>query len=656
MPTYLTPGVYIEEQTGPGVIAGVGTSTAAFIGPAVAGSMNVPKFITSYDEFLENYAVPVNGELNPYIPSAKPFYLAHAVQGFFLNGGRQAYIVRVGNGRATEWEVRNNAGEPVFRVKAKREGTGGDSIGVEVKPFNLTTDAGREAVSESSEVTAVQTVNGEFRVTVDDTAVFRVGDVVDKDANSRATVERIEGAVLILSNALTGLAVGDTLKIADLHTARTTVRLKSTDGLFPGSVVLIKGDNLDAAGQTEDHALVQDVDHAGFLTFAPDPARTKNFKIAGLKFISQEFSLHVTPPVGNPEEFEGLSLRPVHPGNVRAVVSSKWVEILPPDAPPSANTYPPALVKSGVVTPPSVTGIDNVPATLNGQRYKTGLTALDNVDDVNMIVIPDASSNDDWEAIQGAMIQHCVDRKDRFAILDAKRGDSRDQVLEHRKKVESSNGRAALYYPWLEVRDPASPRVPLSLYIPPSGHLAGIYARTDQERGVHKAPANTDVRGVFGLETRLNDDQQGKLNEEGINVLRIFQGSDAVIVWGARTTVRKDVTDWRYVNVRRLMLFIEESIEEGIRWAVFEPNGLPLWQQLKRTIREFLTRVWRDGALFGDTADKAFQVRIDEGLNPASVRALGQLYIEIKVAPVRPAEFIIVRIGLWDGGAEVTEG
>jgi phage tail sheath protein FI len=185
--------------------------------------------------------------------------------------------------------------------------------------------------------------------------------------------------------------------------------------------------------------------------------------------------------------------------------------------------------------------------------------------------------------------------------------------------------------------------------------MAGIYARTDNERGVHKAPANTGMQGVLGLEIRLSDRQQGPLNLKGVNVLRIFPGSGQVTVWGARTTVDPNITDWLYVPVRRLMLYIEESIEEGIRWAVFEPNDLALWQKLKLTIKDFLTRVWRDGALFGDKEEKAFYVRIDEALNPPSVRAIGRLYIEIGVAPVRPAEFIIVRIGLWDGGSEVKE-
>jgi len=190
--------------------------------------------------------------------------------------------------------------------------------------------------------------------------------------------------------------------------------------------------------------------------------------------------------------------------------------------------------------------------------------------------------------------------------------------------------------------------------IPPSGSIAGVFARTDQERGVHKAPANTDVRGVLGVDQRLSDRLQGPLNLEGVNVLRIFPGNAQVIVWGARTTEQGE-TDWLYVNVRRLLLYIEESVQQGIRWAVFEGNDTALWQKLKRTITAFLTQVWQDGGLFGDKAEQAFQVRIDEALNPPSERALGRLHIEIKVAPVRPAEFIIVRIGLWDGGDSVSE-
>jgi uncharacterized protein len=196
---------------------------------------------------------------------------------------------------------------------------------------------------------------------------------------------------------------------------------------------------------------------------------------------------------------------------------------------------------------------------------------------------------------------------------------------------------------------------PGRILVPPSGHIAGVYARSDAERGVHHAPANTPIQGAIGLEDNLMGAQMNPFNQAGVNVLCLFPGSAQVVVWGARTTADPSDTDWRYVNVRRLMLYIEESIAEGVQWAVFEPNNSALWQKLKRSIQEFLTRVWNDGALAGETAEQAFYVRIDEGLNPPSLWALGKLIIEIGLAPIRPAEFIIVRLDLSDGGAAVTE-
>ena len=191
--------------------------------------------------------------------------------------------------------------------------------------------------------------------------------------------------------------------------------------------------------------------------------------------------------------------------------------------------------------------------------------------------------------------------------------------------------------------------------VPPSGLVAGIFAKADTERGVHKAPANYTLNGALGVVENMDNETQGVLNLEGVNVLRVFPGQARPVVWGARTTATTLNTTWQYVNIRRLFLFIEESIEEGIRWAVFEPNNLQLWQKLKRTITEFLTRVWRDGALFGATAEEAFFVRIDEAINPPADRALGRLNIEIGLRPSYPAEFIIVRIGIWQGDSEISE-
>lgn len=670
MPTYDTPGVYIEEQTGPGVIAGVGTSTAAFVGPARRGPILEPVRISSYDEFLNLYAAPrPDGSRDPLITSPRWFYMALAVRGFFTNGGRQAYIVRIGTAAAATWAVRNRSGAPgeiVLRVQALEDSAAENTTVVSLEEEHATGNPGVEVAAGEATVDAVDGADAR-NITVDDASPFRVGDVVTEDGTSRATIQEIDGNDIRLSNAITGLAATDTLRTADLTPTQGTIRLASTAGLSQGSVVLIEGRNPDDTADVDDYALVESVDGAGFVTLAASPARTESFRVvAGTvpTLTSQELNLVVTPAAGSAERFEGLSLEPTHPRYAFTTVNSSRVRLLPPDLPPTAAAFPDRLVAVGGDADVLVAGVDDSPGDLVTSHFQGGLDALRSVDDVNVLSVPDAAWRGDWRDIQLAMLQHCIDMKERFAVLDSRPGLEPAGVEDQREDLQlvgAAGSFAALYYPWLvgrvELRDPATNRVTLlTLPLPPSGHLAGVYARTDNERGVHKAPANTDVRGVLGLERRLTDGQQGPLNLLGVNVLRIFQGSSAVVVWGARTTVDPNVTDWIYVNVRRLMLYIEESIEEGIRWAVFEPNNLALWQKLKRTIGEFLSRVWRDGALFGESADKAYYVRIDEALNPPSVRALGRLYIEIGVAVVRPAEFIIVRIGLWDGGADVTEG
>jgi phage tail sheath protein FI len=195
--------------------------------------------------------------------------------------------------------------------------------------------------------------------------------------------------------------------------------------------------------------------------------------------------------------------------------------------------------------------------------------------------------------------------------------------------------------------------------VPPSGHLAGVYARIDNSRGVHKAPAGLEanLHGTIGVERILGDTEQGLLNlaPYGVNVIRVFRGGQPT-VWGARTNaVAAGNTNWQYVNIRRLFLFLEGSITDGIRFAVFEPNNLELWGKLRRSITAFLTKVWRDGALFGAAPKDAFYVRIDDALNPPDQMALGYLTIEIGVRPSYPAEFIVVRIGISPSGATVTE-
>jgi phage tail sheath protein FI len=283
----------------------------------------------------------------------------------------------------------------------------------------------------------------------------------------------------------------------------------------------------------------------------------------------------------------------------------------------------------------------------DGTKATAVVDQLKPYDDVALVCAPGLTGKE----IQSALITHCDGTmKDRFAILDAPEDATPDDeaatgILKHLEGVKSDSGFAALYYPWIAVGS--------DTYWPPSGHIAGIYARTDAERGVHKAPANATVRGAVGVKRRLTDAEQGLLNPKGVNVLRVFTGQATPLVWGARTT--SSDTNWQYVNIRRLFIFLERSIQEGIRWALFEPNNLQLWQKAKRTITEFLTRVWRDGALFGATPEEAFYVRIDGVLNPPAEQKLGRLNMEVGVRPTYTAEFIVVRIGIWDGGAEVKE-
>jgi phage tail sheath protein FI len=205
----------------------------------------------------------------------------------------------------------------------------------------------------------------------------------------------------------------------------------------------------------------------------------------------------------------------------------------------------------------------------------------------------------------------------------------------------------AFYYPWLRVRDPISGELVLT---PPSGHLAGIWARTDALRGVHKAPANEPVRGAVDLGYLVTRPEHDVLNPKGVNVIRYFAG-EGIRVWGART-LAAEASEWRYLNVRRLSIAIEQAIGNGTRWMVFEPNDYSLWRSIRRDIGAFLTRVWRDGALLGRTPEEAFFVKCDEETNPVDVRDAGMVVAHIGIAVVKPAEFVVFKLSQWAGGTD----
>ncbi|MGN9907811.1 phage tail sheath family protein [Phytohabitans sp. LJ34] len=641
MPNLTTPGVFIEEIPATGPIAGVGTSTAAFIGPALVGDVNVPVKITNWTQFRDTFG--------DYMTAPRG-YLAHAVRGFFLNGGTVCYVVRVGTARRAVLELNDRGGTPgkALVVRARDGNTGGaagNDIKLRVSDAQIVDQSKNARVRKAS---APITGAANDTVTLQnaaDAGQFRPGDVVTVGTGTdRFPISRITGATLVLESVLGTPSGAGTVRIANLVPGQKTFRVENRTGIQPGSAVRL------AQGTTQEDAVATAVD-GEFVTFAA--GLTKGYNLAGTDNVAvttSEFTLAVTFQ-GVTETFPNLAMDPRHNRYVIRTVESAFVDVSLPDVP---SVQPPPTNRPAVVTDVSLAGgTADTPAAVTVEDYAAALAALERVDDINVVCVPGRTD----PAVQQAVINHCERMADRFAILDSapKAGLSGSgSVLEQRAGIGSSRGYAALYYPWLSISDPSGSGAQ-TLLVPPSGHLAGVYARSDGSRGVHRAPANETIAGALGLERVLSDADQGELNIEGVNVLRVFGGGQPQ-VWGARTTAPRDETAWRYVNVRRLFLFMEESIQEGIRWAVFEPNNESLWKRLDRTITDFLTRVWSSGALFGASPEEAFYVKIDSENNPPSLRELGQIVIEIGVNVVRPAEFVVVRIGMWPGGAQVTEG
>jgi uncharacterized protein len=284
---------------------------------------------------------------------------------------------------------------------------------------------------------------------------------------------------------------------------------------------------------------------------------------------------------------------------------------------------------------------------------RTGVGALEAIDDITMLCLPDLMSVPPGEklnldmvkAVQTGMIAHCENMGDRVAILDSIPHATPQEIKEWRMNIAGyDSSYAALYYPWIQVDDPILNR---PVFVPPSGHVAGLWARSDNTRGVHKAPANEVVLGATGLAYNMTKGEQDTLNPNGVNAIRSFPGR-GIRVWGARTLSSNP--SWRYINVRRLFNYVEKSIERGTQWVVFEPNDMMLWSRVRRDVGSFLSTVWSDGALFGSSPAQAFYVKCDEELNPPESRDLGRLVIEIGMSPVKPAEFVIFRISQWAGG------
>jgi hypothetical protein len=376
----------------------------------------------------------------------------------------------------------------------------------------------------------------------------------------------------------------------------------------------------------------------------PEPAREPTYRL-------------VVTAGAEREEHDGLTLKKgrsnlatkVNAASKLIIIEETGASLPEAQRAPAAGTY--------TLSAPSIAPAEIDAGDVAGDVAKRrGIGGLAAVDEITIVAVPDlwaVAGNGDADAtvkdLQGKLIAHCEEAGDRMAILDAPPDLLPQDVLEWRLNTAGYDSKfATLYYPWLEVSDPLTNQ---PMMIPPSGHVAGVWCRTDETRGVHKAPANEVTLGATGVGFQVTQAEQGSLNRVGINCIRTFPGR-GIRVWGARTL--SSDPEWRYINVRRLFNYVSESIMEGTQWSVFEPNDRKLWIQLRIAASNFLTRTWREGALFGASPDQAFYVKCDEETNPPDVIEAGQVVCEIGIAPVKPAEFVVFRLSQFaEGGGQV---
>ncbi len=615
MPEYLAPGVFVEEVSFRAKsIEGVPTSTTGFAGMTAYGPVpypggpatTEPLLVTSFPEFERAY-----GKLQLLQADRQP-YLAHAARAFFLNGGPRLYVSRVFTPVS-----HNDAG-----VASAAVPTGGATT---------TTWWARwpgQAGNVRVEVRPVRSQNMAVPAPAGHPALLRA-----KRAHNGALVERWakEGVETL------------PLPTAPLDTGRLRV---VREDLLGRQTFEVPGGGIDTFLATDRLLLVELQ-----VTVIIDTERTDTAVMLG------------TDPAHR--RYVGTILQRDDPEDDQFTV---WLDHGAVVA--DASTLASALTGGGVSPAVGVFeltggndgslpgaddlhghGADPDDATIRA----TGLSALADVDDIAIVAMPDVATlqSDERIAATSYLIAHAeAQGAYRIAIVDGPRNASINQIRAFRGNFDSSY--AALYYPWIEILDPnmrpEQGAPPAKLLLPPSGFVAGIYARTDIQRGVWKAPANEVVQGLTRFEANVNTGRQQVLNPEGINALRFFRDRGNR-VWGARTLTSDP--EWKYVPVRRFFIFLEHSIDNATQWAVFEPNGDALWRKVTRTVETFLEAQWRDGALLGTTPSQAYFVRCDRTTMTQNDLDNGRLICLVGVAPVRPAEFVVFRIGQWTADAQL---
>jgi phage tail sheath protein FI len=619
MPQYLSPGVYVEEvDRGSKPIEGVGTSVAAFVGFTEKGPREA-QLITNWEQFRTIYGGFIEGA-----------FLPTSVYGYFLNGGTRAYVMRVA---------------PALQLPQTKSSK--DAL-----EFTPLLTAGDEAVSVKVDNGAVA---GRYKLTVSQGDVTETFDDLSSDKK--------DAAARYVENIVNDSAKGS--KLVRVYDASGSREL--AEGRAPKAGSYAFGDGKPAA-ELPPPALRLNSRNAGdqpAIEVRQAPGVTKSVSVEVQDVQGKDDLFRLVFKAGDESETHDVSFAK-GATNLETVINggktaSKLVRVKDLDEgskASAADRRPPAgkFELAGISSAAGSKGkVQFSTGDLTGDSVaRTGVGGLEALDDVTMVIMPDLMTLylngtidlKGVQVVQTAIMNHCESMKNRVAILDAPPDMNAQQIRNWRLNEANYDSQyAALYYPWIEIDNPNQKGK--TMFSPPSGHMAGIWARSDAERGVHKAPANEIVRGAVGLERNITMGEQDGLNPNGINCIRAFPGR-GIRVWGARTL--SSDPSWRYINVRRLFNFVEASIKNGTQWVVFEPNDFDLWARIRRDINAFLYSVYLTGAFFGQSPDQAYFVKCDAEINPPETIDQGIVITEIGFAPVKPAEFVVFRIGQMAAG------
>jgi len=616
MPEYLAPGVYVEEVSFRSKsIEGVATSTTGFAGMAQSGPVQYPngpkttepRLVGSLVEYESIYGGLGSLHVGPTGSDERLCYMAHSVRAFFENGGQRLYISRVFVPRGVP---------PV----------GPFDYGV--AHLDIPVSAGFAHWHARWP--------GAYGNVIVQSSVVRSKNIAYQNGGLTQVTRAKNGTVVEIYDGVTpptGNAALDITKLAVVQDDGTNPQIFMGQGgaVLPSTTAVIQLVELSVA-------------------VSVTPERVDVYSELGADPSQKRYVAKILQ-ADNPEDENSVVWLDWDP---TAIPADAFLPARLMIALQAATSTRLAGGHDGLLAmPDDLAGLPADPD--NADTKATGLEALGEVEDIAIIALPDGGTYDDVTLCEQAadrLITNAELLKYRFAVVDSPDHMSLTEIRSFRGRFDSKY--AALYYPWIEVLDPtqrpSQGAPPPRLTLPPSGFVTGIYARSDVARGVHKAPANEVVNGLTKFEMNINKPRQDVINPEGINALRFFEGRGNR-VWGART-ISSD-PEWKYVNVRRLFIYLEHSIDRGTQWAVFEPNGPPLWANVRQSVEDFLLVAWRDGALLGDKPEQAYFVRCDRTTMTQNDLDNGRMIVLIGVAPVKPAEFVIFRIGQWTADSKI---